>query len=230
MLLAPAPGAVTELVYHKYMPVPRQAPVESTGRVNQKRRTRKAIVDAARAMVERGERATVASAAEEALVSRTTAYRYFPSQESLLLELTVGESVDEFERLLDQPRDEAQPEDRLLELVDEFNRYTFANEALYRNLLRHYMEMWLAAEHAGEGHANPVREGRRHRWIATALEPLRDQMPADVMDRLVAALCLLIGSEAVFVLHDIAHLEPDDAVAVAHWAAQTLLDASLSSS
>jgi AcrR family transcriptional regulator len=197
--------------------------------VNQKRRTRKAIVDAARAMVERGERPTVASAAEEALVSRTTAYRYFPSQESLLLELTVGESVDEFERLLGQPLDGAHPEDRLLQLVDEFNRYSFANEALYRSLVRHYMDMWLAAEHAGEGHANPLREGRRQRWITTALEPLRDQIPTDEMDRLVAALCLLMGAEAVVVLRDVAHLDPEDAVGVAHWAAQALLDASLPS-
>ena len=212
------------------MPVPRQAPIETTGRVNQKRRTRKAIVEAARAMVERGERPTVASAAEEALVSRTTAYRYFPSQESLVLELTVGENVDEFERLFAQPLDDAPPEQRLLELVDEFNRYSFANEALYRSLVRHYMDMWLAAEHAGEGHANPLREGRRHRWITNALEPLRDQIPADEMDRLVAALCLLMGAEAVVVLRDVAHLEPEDGVAVAHWAAQALLDASRPSS
>jgi AcrR family transcriptional regulator len=197
--------------------------------VNQKRRTRKAIVDAARAMVERGERPTVASAAEEALVSRTTAYRYFPSQESLLLELAVGESVDELERLLARPLDDALPESRMLEVVDELNRYTASNEALYRNLLRHYMEMWLAAEHAGEGHANPVREGRRLRWLTTALEPLRDQMSDDAMQRLVAALCLLTGSEAVFVLSDVCHLEAEDAVGVAHWAAQALLDASLPS-
>jgi AcrR family transcriptional regulator len=204
--------------------------MESTGRVNQKRRTRKAIVEAARAMVERGERPTVASAAEEALVSRTTAYRYFPSQESLLLELTVGESVDEFEQRLTQPAGDASPQERLLDLVDEFNRYTLANEALYRNLLRHYMELWLAAEQAGEGHANPVREGRRQRWIATALEPLRDRIPPDEFERLVAALGLVFGGEAVFMLRDVAHLEPEDAVATAHWAAEALLDASLPSS
>jgi len=198
--------------------------------VNQKRRTRKAVVEAARAMVERGERPTVASAAEEALVSRTTAYRYFPSQESLLLELAVGESVDELEQRLARPLDDAPPESRMLEIIDELNRYTAANEALYRNLLRHYMEMWLAAEHAGEGHANPVREGRRLRWLTSALEPLRDEMPADAMHRLVAALCLLTGSEAVFVLTDVCHLELEDAVAVAHWAARALLEASLQSS
>ena len=36
-------------------------------RVNQKRRTRKAVIDAARAILDRGERPTVALAAEEAM-------------------------------------------------------------------------------------------------------------------------------------------------------------------
>ena len=47
-----------------------------------------------------------------------------------------------------------------LELVDVFNRFTAANEALTRTAMRHYLDTWLAAERAGEGHHRELREGR----------------------------------------------------------------------
>ena len=51
-------------------------------RANQKERTRAALVDAAKALVRAGAPPTVAEAAERARVSRATAYRYFPTQDS----------------------------------------------------------------------------------------------------------------------------------------------------
>ena len=85
--------SVVVLEYHEGMTVPRQGKSSETGRVNQKRRTRAAIVEAAQAMLQEGVTPTVAQAAEAALVSRTTAYRYFPTQESLLVELSVNLDV-----------------------------------------------------------------------------------------------------------------------------------------
>src|SRR5262249_15322283 len=88
---------VVELLYHDSMTIPRQPPSSlpagETGRVNQKRRTRAALVEAAKQLVGEGVTPTVAQAAEAALVSRTTAYRYFPTQDSLLLELAVDLDV-----------------------------------------------------------------------------------------------------------------------------------------
>ena len=86
-----------------------ELPPDAAGRVNQKRRTRSAIIAAAQAIVERGETPTVAQAANDALVSRTTAYRYFPTQESLLLELSINIDVREVEDLAAQPLDGTRP-------------------------------------------------------------------------------------------------------------------------
>jgi AcrR family transcriptional regulator len=72
---------VVVLMYHEGMTVPRQGKSSETGRVNQKRRTRAAIVESAKELLQQGTTPTVAQAAEAALVSRTTAYRYFPTQE-----------------------------------------------------------------------------------------------------------------------------------------------------
>jgi AcrR family transcriptional regulator len=200
---------------------------DSSGRVNQKRRTRAAIVAAARAIVDRGETPTIAQVAEEALMTRTTVYRYFPTQESLLLEVSVTVSVAEIEELLARPLDGATPQDRLLEIIEVFSRHIAANEALYRTALRHYMDQWLAAERAGDVHERQFREGRRHLWISSVLAPLRDEMPDAHRRRLEAALCLVIGGEAFTVLRDVCRLDADQAIGVARWAAQALIAAAL---
>ncbi len=126
--------------------------------------------------MERAETPTVAQAAEVALVSRTTAYRYFPTQESLLLELSINIDVRELEELAAKPLDGERPQDRLREFVDMLNRHTLANERLYRTGTRHYMDTWLAAERSGDNQAH-TREGRRARMIERILEPLRDTVP-----------------------------------------------------
>ena len=60
-------------------------PYVATGRTRQKERTRKALVAAARGLVAEGKTPTVEEAASAADISRTTAYRYFPSQRMLLV-------------------------------------------------------------------------------------------------------------------------------------------------
>src|SRR5215216_7826182 len=57
---------------------------ELNGRTNLKRRTRDALVSAARSIVAEGRTPKVEEVAETASISRTTAYRYFPSQRALL--------------------------------------------------------------------------------------------------------------------------------------------------
>jgi hypothetical protein len=47
-------------------------------------------------------------------------------------------------------------------------------------------------------------------------------MPDADLRRLESALCLVTGGEAVTVLRDVCGLEADEAIAVAHWAAQAL--------
>ena len=55
---------------------------ERNGRPNQKTRTRKDLLQAAARLMKQGGPPTLEEVAEEALVSRATAYRYFPSVEA----------------------------------------------------------------------------------------------------------------------------------------------------
>lgn len=206
------------------MGVQRQEDSSETGRVNQKRRTRAAVVAAAKDLLHQGITPTVAQAAEAALVSRTTAYRYFPTQESLLVELSVNLDVDDIEALVAEPVDRATARERVLELLARLNRHVHAEEAQYRTAMRLYQDQWLDAVAKGED-TPIVREGRRCRWLAQSLAPVRADVSPAELDRLIAGLSLMGGAEAMVVLRDVCQLDADAAVAVTDWAARILLDA-----
>src|SRR3954465_5964418 len=59
-------------------------------RPGQRRRTRKAIVDATVALLAKGTTPSVGDVAEAADVSRRTVYLYFPTFDQLLIDATVG--------------------------------------------------------------------------------------------------------------------------------------------
>ena len=80
---------------------------ETGGRPNQKRRTRKDLLQAAARLMKQGRKPDLEEIAEEALVSRATAYRYFPGVEALLVEAALDVAVPEpHEVLRDAPADD----------------------------------------------------------------------------------------------------------------------------
>jgi AcrR family transcriptional regulator len=195
-------------------------------RANQKERTREALVAAAKDLARAGAAPTVAEAAEHARVSRATAYRYFPTQESLLVEVSdLTPMVAPVEDMLAK-LDDDDVEDRLAKLIDTFHPIVVAEEVPLRTALRVYLDTWLEARSRGET-APRVREGRRMRWLDVALEPARRQLPKAEWRRLRAALALTLSIDALVVMKDVAQLDDEEALSVLRWAALTLLRASL---
>jgi AcrR family transcriptional regulator len=180
------------------------------GRVNQKRRTRAAIVQGAIELARKGTIPTVADAAEAALVSRATAYRYFPTQDSLTLEIAdVTPGMEPIEAAVAQlAGDDAVA--RVEELVIVANKTFFAEEAHQRTALRLYLEQW--SERRRQGEESPVlRAGRRLGWLDRALEPLRERLDREELVRLRAALALTMGVEALVVMKDVCQLDDEAA-------------------
>lgn len=196
-------------------------PYETSGRVEQKSRTRTALVVAAREMVSRGLAPSVAEAADAAAVSRTTAYRYFPNQRSLL---AAAHPETGAESMLgeDPPAD---PAARLDEVVRRFTAMIVETEAQQRTMLR----LSLEDDPADRG-GQPLRQGRAIGWITEALEPVRDQLTDDELRQLVLAIRSATGIEALVWLTDIGGLSPDAAVELMRWSAQSMLQAALSTS
>src|SRR5688572_32606 len=112
-------------------------------RANQKERTRSAVVAAATQLLREGGQPTVAQAAELAKVSRATAYRYFPTQEAMLVEVAqVNPASEPVERWLASLEGGA-PADRLQGLQSTFNDVLITEEVAMRTGLRVYLDTWL---------------------------------------------------------------------------------------
>jgi AcrR family transcriptional regulator len=201
------------------------APAEDP-RAHQKARTRTALVEAATALLRDSGPPTVAQAAQLAKVSRATAYRYFPTQDSLLVEIAqVNPAAEPVERWVAGLGEGGDPEERLAQLVTRFNRLAVAEEVSLRTALRVYLDTWL--QNRGVGEAPPVREGRRVRWLDDALAPVRARLRPAQWKRLRSALALTIGIEALVVMRDVCRLPDADMAATLEWTALALLRAAL---
>lgn len=192
---------------------------ERTGRTAQKQRTRAALVTAARQVIASGERLTVEGAADAASISRTTAYRYFPSLRSLL---AAAHPATDRESLLprEAPTDVAE---RLDLVVREIQRIVVEDEVHQRTMLR----LSLDPKVPHDEEALPLRQGRAVAWLTEALEPARAQLGDAGLRRLVLAIRSAIGIEAFVWLVDVAGLDREEAVEVMSWTARSLLRAAM---
>lgn len=195
------------------------------GRVNQKQRTRRALLEAAARLLQQGQTPTVADAADAAQVSRATAYRYFTSPDQLQFEAALELTTPQIEARIAATTVSAQPAARVDAVVSAVHAIVAANEAAFRSMLRHTLA---PAEPQSPGDDSvAVRGGRRVQWIAAALEPLRETLGPERFARLVAGLALCVGIESVVVLKDVCGLDTAASEEITRWVAQALLAASL---
>lgn len=203
---------------------PAASPPAPGGRPAQRRRTRKAIVDATMALLAQHITPSIADVAAAAEVSRRTIYLYFPTFDQLLLDATIG--------LLSQaPVDRAveaapagradDPEARVERLVRALHDISPDTERLGRALIRLTVDR--AAGHGSEGTAGPRRGYRRTAWIEAAIAPLRARIGPKRSRRLAAALAMVVGWEALIVQRDVCGLSPSEGAALSAWAARALL-------
>jgi AcrR family transcriptional regulator len=194
---------------------------EPVGRPNQKSRTRKDLLRAASRLIRQGRKPSLDEIAEEALVSRATAYRYFPSVMALLVEASFDIATPEAGDLFRDERS-GDPVSRLERVDAALHDMILANEGSLRMMLAHSLQRGISAEHG----SLPLRQNRRSPLIEAALAPARSQFTPSALDRLSKALALIIGTEAMVVFKDVLELEDTEARKVKRWAIRALVEAS----
>jgi len=192
---------------------------DTAGRPNQRRRTRKDLLEAASKLMRQNRKPSLEEVAEAALVSRATAYRYFPSIEALMLEAALDVAMPGAEEVLrNAPAD---PIARMERVDAAFEAMISANETGLRMMLAQSLERSLAAD----GLNLPKRQNRRSPLIEAALEPARKQFkPAD-LQMLSRALALVIGTESMVVFKDVLQTSDAEARKTRRWAIRALVEA-----
>ncbi|MBP0593014.1 TetR/AcrR family transcriptional regulator [Paraburkholderia sp. LEh10] len=200
----------------KSSPPQRETDSDSDSRANQKHRTRQALIDAVRALRDEGHNPTFAEVAERALVSRATAYRYFPSIEALISESATDRGMKPLERFW-QPGDD--PIEGIGRAANELNGLLIDDEIGLHVMERSFMTVWLESE----SHETPLRPGRRMNYIEPIVDSLTDVLTPAERKRLKQALSIVMGTEALIAVRDISRASIDEAVDSAAWAARSLV-------
>ena len=192
----------------------------TAGRVNQKTRTRNAIVQAAAELSRTGRDVTMPEVAKAALVSEATAYRYLPDLASLLREAMAGQ--------LPSPEEALAP---VADSTDPVVRVAAATEFLLRHILARQgvVRAMIAATIVRPDQAN-ARPGLRFGLIDYALAPLAGTLGGrdpQALTQLKNDLAVVVGAEALFSLMDLHGMPPEAAIASIVHTATTLTRATL---
>ena len=191
------------------------------GRVRQKLRTRKALIEAAWALLQQGQQPTVDDVAEKAMVSRATAYRYFPNRERLLIEAVINRDTPAPEKVL-----AGIPSDAADDTVARVQEYLYAqvtkNETLHRSLLRACQEEWIENKDRfvlrGDERLVLLEEALRSRGVG---------LDKAGYENLLFALATMVGLESYIVLRDVCQVSQKRGNEIMNWAVRKLVDAAL---
>lgn len=182
-------------------------------------RMRKIMLDAAMRLMQAGRVPSITDVAEEAQVSRATAYRYFPTQ-SALIQAAVDEALGPILKWSSSSRD---AEQRVSELIrfsyPRMNEY----EAPLRAALRLALDQWALLQTGKLAEKETMVRGHRIRLLTSAVGPMRRELGEARAKLLTQALSLVFGTEAFVVLKDIWGLDRESAEEVALWTCHALI-------
>src|SRR4051812_25014808 len=160
---------------------------------------------------------------------------YFPTLDQLLLDATVGAlSATEMDAAMTAAATAEDPAAGVDALVSTSTRLAPVTLPLGRKIIRLTVDAGPGGPGGPDGPDGPdgqpgqdapKRGFRRVAWVEQAVEPLRGDLSDEQFERLVSALCLVVGWEAHIILEDVRGLPPEDEERVLRWAARALVDA-----
>jgi AcrR family transcriptional regulator len=185
-------------------------------RKQQKNRTREAILEGARTLLNRGDRITVAGAAAESGISKATAYRYFSDPRTLQLEAGLDVLLLPYEEIVEGSQN---PREKVCAVSLYFLNLALAHETAFRRFLASNLEATVEAPSSEKR-----RGARRVPMFERALEDLLPSISPDAFAALVRGLSAATGTEAMIALLDIVGVDHATARATVLDIADALLD------
>ncbi|MBW8619129.1 MAG: TetR/AcrR family transcriptional regulator [Hyphomicrobiales bacterium] len=180
----------------------------------------KLMLETAVTIANTGRIPSVSEIAEACEVSRATAYRYFPTQASLVKAIVV-EALGPILEWSSKSND-------ALERIEDLMEFAYPRMQANETQLRASLAMAFH-EVAKNKSAPPVR-GLRRTLLQNALEPLETVLTKGEYERLKQALSLVFGIESIVVLSDVWRLRGEKAASIAHWTAITLVKSAIQES
>ena len=214
-------------VYHNDMSILRQTNNHSPNlERGASARTRRLMTATAIRLMQDGVTPSVSDAAIAAEVSRATAYRYFPSQ-AALIESVVEEALSP---IIEWDSDDMDMDNRLNDFFSISLPRIFEFEATFRAALQHSLDIRSKKAANIKVVEYEFRRGHRIEILENLISPLKKELSARQRAKLVKALSLVFGIEAIIVLKDIGGLDSEETQASIQWSANAMIEKALAES
>ena len=189
----------------------------ANGRVNQKLKTQKRILDTARKMLLSKKDFSLEDVAAQMQISRATIYRYYGNIDMLCLDVaiaTTNKDPEDFSSYV-SGMDMAQS---LFYVQEYFNHMVQTHETE----LRKYLSLALDRSVKG-GTASEHRGGRQPKILEIVMRPFYDQIGKENYDNLKHVATVLCGPEPLIVNKDVNGLNNEQSNEVLRWALEMIL-------
>lgn len=181
-------------------------------------RTRRLLIETAMRLFDNDIFPSVTDVAQHAQLSRATAYRYFPTQ-SALVSAVMAEIISPIKNWQPTEQDAG---GRINELLGFAFPRMLKHEGTLRAALHLSLSQWAQSEPAVPDKEKLVR-GNRKAILAQVIEPLKKEMPAPLVERVMRSLSLVYGSEIFLVMKDIWGCDNDELQDIGKWIAKAIL-------
>lgn len=182
-------------------------------------RTRRLLIETAMKLFDGGAFPSITEVAQEAQLSRATAYRYFPTQ-SALVSAIVAETLSPIKSW--RPSRE-----EVSERIEELLSFAFPRMLEHEGTLRAALHLSLTQWAQSRSSDGPEREklvrGNRKALLQHVVEPLNGELPPEIVDRVIKSLSLVYGSEIFLVMKDIWGCDNDQLQDIGKWIAKAIM-------
>ncbi len=162
-------------------------------------RTRRLLIETAMKMFDSGAFPSITEVAQEAQLSRATAYRYFPTQ-SALVSAIVTETLSPIKNWRPTKQDTG---DRIDEMLGFAFPRMLEHEGTLRAALHLSLTQWAQSRSSERPEKEKLIRGNRKAMLQHVVEPLNQEMSPKMVERVIQSLSLVYGSEIFLVMKDI---------------------------
>lgn len=185
-----------------------------------KKRNYEYLIKIALEEFEQGKLLSITELAEKANISRTTAYRYFSSQNDLIS--VVVETL--LEPIFNWQSTSNDAELNICDFLAFALPKMLQHEGVLRTALQISLQQWAQEKTSQEQQKDRYIRGNRKEILCRILLPLERHLPSELYSNVIYALSIIYGSEVFMVLKDIWNLNNEKIVSVCQWIAKAIIN------
>lgn len=185
-----------------------------------KKRTFEHLINTAINALDEGNELTITELADRTGISRSTAYRYFPTQ-SDLISAVVENSLGP---IFTWQSNKENVEDRINEFLSFAFPQMLKHEGALRAALRISLQQWATERSSLSPLSEKFIRGNRKEILSTLLKPLKSELPDNIYDKVIHALSIIYGSEIFLVLKDIWEFDNQQVISLSQWVAKAIIN------